>query len=446
MIDVAVLRRRFLVLLAMRWFQTGLQLPVLVLLLRARDLDLTTIGVVTAVYGLTTALFELPTGGLADVVGRRPVLIAAAVLLAAESVLFAVGQTIAVLIAGAVVGGLGRALDSGPLEAWFVEAVQHDAGRPLASDLARAKTVEAGALGFGALTGGVLAALAPSTTDGVIIGLSLPFLVSAGICLLMIVAVAAWVRDIQRPTQRTTQRTKVRATVCTVPATVSTGLRLIAGQPTLRHVTVLIASVGVALATVELLTPLALAGLLGGEHDAAGPYAAVLTLGFFGSAAGSALAPTATRVLRSANRVIRTTRVLAAIALLGLASTSVAVAAAGPLAFYTLNGVTRPLVSDLTHRNVPTAQRATVLSVQSLTLQLAAVLATVVIGPVAQHISTTLAVAIGAATLAFGAIVATRSVAEPPAAAVPLQPHASDNPSQGDDYDRPRSCGRAASG
>ena len=66
----------------------------------------------------------------------------------------------------------------------------------------------------------------------------------------------------------------------TVPATVSTGLRLIAGQPTLLRITVLIASVGVALATVELLTPLTLAGLLGGEQDAAGPYAAILTLSF----------------------------------------------------------------------------------------------------------------------------------------------------------------------
>ena len=60
--------------LAMRWFQTGLQLPVLVLLLRAHDLDLTTIGVpVTAVYGLTTALFgrapqpvDWPTSSDAD--------------------------------------------------------------------------------------------------------------------------------------------------------------------------------------------------------------------------------------------------------------------------------------------------------------------------------------------------------------------------------------------
>ena len=208
----------------------------------------------------------------------------------------------------------------------------------------------------------------------------------------MIVAVASWVRDVERATQRTSLRAAVR----TVPATVSTGLRLIAGQPTLLRITVLIASVGVALATVELLTPLTLAGLLGGEQDAAGPYAAILTLSFSGSAAGSALAPTASRVLRSANRVIVTTRVLAAIALLGLVSTTVAVVAAGPLVFHTLNGVTRPLISELTHRHVPTTQRATVLSVQSLTLQLAAVVAALIIGPVAQHISTTLAVVIGA--------------------------------------------------
>ena len=82
------IRRRFVVLLALRWFQTGLKVPVLILLLRGRGLDFTDVGVVVAVYGLTTAVFELPTGGLADVLGRRQVLLAATVVLAAESVTF----------------------------------------------------------------------------------------------------------------------------------------------------------------------------------------------------------------------------------------------------------------------------------------------------------------------------------------------------------------------
>ena len=114
MIDPTTLRRRFLVLLTLRWFQSGLQLPVLILLLRARGLDLTSVGVVIAVYSLTTAALELPTGGLADVIGRRQVLIAASVAFVAESLTFGLGQDFLVLAVAAGVGGGARALDSGP--------------------------------------------------------------------------------------------------------------------------------------------------------------------------------------------------------------------------------------------------------------------------------------------------------------------------------------------
>ena len=357
--------------------------------------------------------------------------------------LFAVGQTIAVLIVGAVVGGLGRALDSGPLEAWFVEAVQHDAGRPLASNLAarqdrrgRGSGVRSadrwGAGRVGAEHHRRRHHRAVTSLSGQFGDLSLDDRRRRHVG-----------RDIERPTQRTTQRTNVRATVSTVPATVSTGLRLIAGQPTLRRVTVLIASVGVALATVELLTPLALAGLLGGQHHAAGPYAAVLTLGFFGSAAGSALAPTATRVLRSANRVIRATHVLATIRSSDSPRQASPSPPPGRFAFYTLDGVTRPLVSDLTHRNVPTARAPRSCPVP-------------VPDPPTRRRARHRRHRSGRTThlddacrrhrcrhTRFGAIVATRSVAEPTAAATPLQPHASDNPSQGDDYERPDGPGAA---
>ena len=38
------------------------------------------VAIVMAAYSITTAACELPTGGVADVVGRRPVLIAASAL------------------------------------------------------------------------------------------------------------------------------------------------------------------------------------------------------------------------------------------------------------------------------------------------------------------------------------------------------------------------------
>src|SRR4051812_49517099 len=70
--------RRFVFLTALRWFPVGLYIPVAVLLMQARGLDLATVGGLYAIYGIVTVALELPTGGLADVVGRRLVLVVAA--------------------------------------------------------------------------------------------------------------------------------------------------------------------------------------------------------------------------------------------------------------------------------------------------------------------------------------------------------------------------------
>jgi MFS family permease len=398
--DPPTLRRRFLVMLALRWFQAGLQVPVLILLLRARGLDLTSVGVVFAVYGLTTAVFELPTGGLADVLGRRQVLIAAALLFVVESLAFGLGQEFAVLVAAAALGGLGRALDSGPLEAWFVDSVHQAAnGLDLEADLARAKAVEAAALGLGALAGGgLVAVVALPTRDATVVDLSVPFLVSAGICLGMVAAIFRWVHE---PTRG--QRPSLGGVARGVPATIWSGLRLAVGRGPLRRITILMGTMGVALSTVELLAPASLARILGGEDAAAGPYAVAVTVGFFGSAAGSSKASAVARMLGSPSRGIMAARVLGACALLSVATSSFAVAAVAILAFYALNGIARPLISDILHRSVSSSQRATILSVESLTLQLSGVVAALAIGAVAQHISLGAAFAIGAGVLMVGA-------------------------------------------
>ena len=294
-------------------------------------MDLTSVGVVFAVYSLTTALFELPTGGLADVLGRRQVLIAASLVLMVESLVFALGEGFAVLVSAAALGGLGRALDSGPLEAWFVDSARQGAPElDLKRDLAHAKAVEATAIGIGALCGGGLVALVPPPARGAtVIDLSVPFLVSAGICLVIVAAIVAWVHETERP-----ERPSLSGVVHGVPGTVWSGLRLAVGHGPLRRITILMASMGVALAVVELLAPASFARLLGGEAEAAGPYAVLLTAGFFGSAAGSTQAVVAVRLLQSPSRAIMVARLLGAFALLGVATSSVAFAAVALVGFY----------------------------------------------------------------------------------------------------------------
>jgi MFS family permease len=398
--DLVHVRRHYLILSALRWFPVGLVIPVMVLLFRARGLDLADISILVSCYGLTTALCELPTGGLADVVGRRPVLIAAAVLFAAGAILHGLGQSLLVLAVGSIVSGLARALDSGPLQAWYVDAVHAvDPKADLKPGLARGNAVEAAALGLGALAGGALASLIPlPTRDAVIVGLSVPFLVSAAVSVVSIATIARWVRDPSRD-----RHPRFRAVLVQVPATIRAGVTLAARPGALRRMTLLSACLGVTLVGVELLSPVSFAQLLGGEDAAAGPYSVLVTLAFFGTSAGSSIAPAAARLLRSPARALGLATLLGAVAMLGIAAPGFALAATAYVALYVFLGVGEPLASDITHRSAVSEQRATVLSVQSLTLQLSGVVAALVLGRLAENYSFAAAFGVVAGVLVLGA-------------------------------------------
>ena len=75
--DLRSLRRRFHLLLVLRFIPTGLFITVFVLLMLDRGLSLAQIGLGTAAQGIVMLFLELPSGGLADALGRKPVLILA---------------------------------------------------------------------------------------------------------------------------------------------------------------------------------------------------------------------------------------------------------------------------------------------------------------------------------------------------------------------------------
>ena len=79
-LDTRSVRRRYLTLVALRWLPTGLLIPVTVLLALSRGLSLTEIGLVFSIQGLVVLALELPTGGLTDALGRRPILILASLV------------------------------------------------------------------------------------------------------------------------------------------------------------------------------------------------------------------------------------------------------------------------------------------------------------------------------------------------------------------------------
>ena len=139
------------------WFATVLPAAVQVLLIQARGFDLSQIGVALGIYGFTIVLLELPTGGLADAVGRKRVTLLALGFILASLAVLLVAFSFAALLAFAVLSGAGRALSSGALEAWFIDSLQEvDPDAEIQPPLAVAGTFELFALGVGTLLSGVI--------------------------------------------------------------------------------------------------------------------------------------------------------------------------------------------------------------------------------------------------------------------------------------------------
>ena len=67
------IQRVYYVILAFFWFSTALPLALLVLIHQTRGLDLFNVGILMGTYSLTIVFLEVPTGGLADAVGRKKV-------------------------------------------------------------------------------------------------------------------------------------------------------------------------------------------------------------------------------------------------------------------------------------------------------------------------------------------------------------------------------------
>jgi MFS family permease len=391
----------------LRWLPVGLTAPVLVLLMAARGLDLAVVGQLLALYSLVVVLLELPTGGLADTIGRRPVLVVSSALAALGSATLGLSATVTGLAVGAVLMGAGRALGSGPLEAWYVDAVRtHDPGADITRGISRAQATEGLALGIGSLVGGALPALAAAQGIGTggsgILPLSIPLLVSAVLFLVHAVAVLLVVQEPPRGQRSHPDELPGPTVRRTIVATVI----LVVRSADLRRLMGYSAILGVALSGVELVSPGAFTVVLGSEESASAWYGLVVSLGFAGSALGSLLSP------RVARRFASGPAAAAALALgppLLVAVISIpvpGVMGASFVAFYLMLGLNGPVLAGLIHDRVSGDQRTTVLSVESLALQLGGIAASVTVGalvaatsPATGYIALAVALLLGALLL-----------------------------------------------
>jgi MFS family permease len=396
--------RRLVGLTALRWLPVGLTTPITVLLAQARGLSLAEIGLLFTVHGVVVTVLELPTGGLADVLGRRPVVVVGAVLHLVSCVVFATATTFPGFLGAVLLLGVGRALDSGPVEAWYVDTVHRiDPAADVAPGLARHSAADGGSLAVGAIVGGLLPAVLGGAGAA---ALALPYLGAAVLDVAFVVAVLRLLSE-DRPPREGSVGTALATGLRAIPATVTGAVRLSVTDGPMRLVLLLTAAGGVGLVGCELLGPVRFAELAGGRADGAAVYGTVLAASFAVAALGAIATPVLRRLLRGSTRVTCTL-----LSLLGAASMAVlagpdvlVVAAIGFAAYYLCHGSVWPLLSAVLHTRVTAAHRATAVSAMSLAVALGGIIGNLVVPPLAASVST------DAAFLAVAGVVLIAAVA-----------------------------------
>jgi MFS family permease len=388
-VSPATAQRRYLTLTALRWGATGLVIPVQMLLYTARGLDLTTIGLLVALYSALIVALELPTGGLADLMGRRRTMLVAGVFLVAAMLAVAFSQGAWQFAGASVLSAVGRALSSGPIEAWYVDTVRAaDPEASLRAGLSRGWAVEAVALGVAAILGGAVPQWFDGlAADGLLVPFSIPALAAAGLAVVSTVATALLMTE----PPRTGAPVGLGATLRGVPGQIADGVRLAWRDPVIRLLVGRTAMIGTSLFVLEILTPLQFAALLGGPEKAAAAYGVVVTAAFLGSAAGAAAAPALCRITGGhplSVAALATAATALGAGLIGLTAAGVGgfvLAVGGYLLAYLAGGVPGPLATEALHERVGAARRATLVSVSSLALQLGGLGGSLGAAPLAQR-------------------------------------------------------------
>lgn len=412
-------RRVFLLLHVTRWFPVGLVIGVLTLITLQRGMTVAQLGMILAAQGLVVLALELPTGGFADALGRRPVLLASGVVNLVSYTLFLAAHSFWLFVLAWGLQGVFRALDSGPLEAWYVDTAHaDDPSVPVEKALSAAGTVVGVSIAVGALISGGLIAWHPITS---ITAIELPAYLTLTLGVVHLAAIALFMREPRTHVDATGFR-RALSSAKEAPRTIASGMRLLGSSRVLLALILVEVFWSIGMIAFETLNPVRLAELVGGEDHAGALLGPVSSAAWGLFAAGSAAAGLVSKRI-GVGWTALAARVLqgAFIVIMGLMGGAAGLITAF-LVTYTLHGFAGPVHSTLLHRQAQPTNRATVLSMNSMVAGGAYSLGLLVLGPLAENTSTATAMVVAGAFSVIGAALYLPAIRDEKAAALAPAP------------------------
>ncbi|MBN1488013.1 MAG: MFS transporter [Anaerolineae bacterium] len=399
--SVQHIQRTYYLLLFLFWLSIALPLSLGILLAQSRGLDLFQVGVLMGTYSFTIVLLEVPTGGLADAIGRKRVALISYICLLIASFVTLFAFSFPIMLLAFILNGVGRALSSGALDAWFIDALQ--AAEPeidLQPSLSKAGTFSLLALGLGTLGGSFLPRLfstLPPDGTAPLTPLSTPFAFAIVVKVLLLVLTTLLVKE-ERPGDSVTDWKKGFREV---PSIIRTGFTLSRDNPTIRLLLGASLASGLAVISLESFWQPYFAGLLAGDEINTLFFGMVMGGNFLIGMVGNLLATPLSKLLNKRYGLVCAIFQAAC----GISMAFLAMQTAVPLAtllfwlVYLNMGVTGSPHNTLLNQEIPSAQRSAMLSIASLAGYIGSMIGGTGLGYIAEHYSISAAWIIGGLVL-----------------------------------------------
>ena len=375
------------------WFATGLPLALIVLLIQARGLDLFQIGIMFGIMSAVIVVLELPTGGLADAIGRKPITVTAYTIMSVFSVMLLFAFSFEAFVAAYAVYGVGRALSSGALDAWFLDSLKAaDPDIDIQPRLARAGTFILLGLGSGTFLGGLVAQLfsyLPADGTAVLTPSAIPIVISTAIKFSLILLTIFLIKE----DRSIYQHKGLASGVKEVPSIIKNGFSLARGNLILLLMLGATFVSGVSLSSLENLWQPRF-DLLLGDLEGKSLYLGLIMGGtFLIGMLGNMLSTVLTRWMKKRYALVALLgRLIGGLALLALAIfvSPVLAAIAFWMSYFAL-GVANSPQGALVNEEIPAGQRSSMLSIFSLMSYVGSITGSIALGYVAQTFSIPLA-------------------------------------------------------
>jgi len=132
--------------------------PVYPIFLQSRGLDLFEVGLILAIFQFGTFLFEVPTGAVADLYGRKVSFLLSCLVRMAAFSMYSVADGFAACAIAELVDAIGVTLASGAIDAWAVDGVRAEGDhRPADRMFARSQAIVRAVMVAGGVACGYLA-------------------------------------------------------------------------------------------------------------------------------------------------------------------------------------------------------------------------------------------------------------------------------------------------